>query len=113
MGMMNLPSGKIHLNETVEEAAKREIHEKVSPNLKAINLEHVGTAHMTIKQSNFIISDYISLLLHVSVSSSETIENGKFYSIEKISQLTLVPSVSELVQAFAGKKLFSEKIIST
>lgn len=115
MGVMNLPSGKIHLNETIEEAAQREIQEKVANYLSphTLQLEHIGIAHMTIKQNGYTISDYISLLLHTSVSNETIIENGAFYADSEITNIQLVPSVFELIQAFKSKNLFTESVIQT
>ncbi len=112
MGVMNLPSGKIHLEETIEEAAKREIQEKVSPDAIVTNLKHFGAAHMTIKQNGFVISDYISLLLTCDIQGHNE-NSGMFVKLSEIYSIDLVPSVKELIEAYENKSVFTENIIET
>jgi ADP-ribose pyrophosphatase YjhB (NUDIX family) len=110
MGVMNLPSGKIHLEETIEEAAKREIQEKVSLDTLVTSLKHFGTAHMTIKQDDFVISDYISLMLTCDIKGRSQ-DKGIFVKISEIDSIQLVPSVKELIKAYVNRSVFAENII--
>lgn len=108
---LSLPSGKIHLDETVFEAAQREFKEKVNDNFKIEKLEHIGTAHYTITQDDFVVSDYVALLIKVSVGDYEKSEVSDFYDIKDI-QGKLTPSVSELINAYQTRAVFSEATIS-
>lgn len=110
MGMYNLPSGKIHLDETVEAAARREIKEKAGEQLEVGGLNHFGSSHIIIKQSDFVISDYVALLLEAQIQSIHG-ENTFFANTNVLPDSTM-PSVRELIQAFENKQIFSEHTIT-
>lgn len=108
---LSLPSGKIHLDETIAEAAQREFHEKVNNELSIGNLEHIGTAHFTIRQSDFVISDYIALLIKVPIAEENVHEPMDFYTISELRDEQLTPSVRELIAAYQTGAVFSEATI--
>lgn len=111
MGMLNLPSGKIHLNESVEEAGRREIAEKAGEGLQTGELNHIGVAHIIINQSSYTISDYVALLLEAGVANIPE-KTGKFVSLHNLNSENLMPSVIELLQAYKSKLAFSEHVIN-
>lgn len=108
---MNFPSGKIHLDESVEDAARRELQEKIHHDVVVDSLEHFGVAHMTIRQEDFVISDYIALLMHARVTTSTLPEGAYYYSPDDIFSQSLMPSVAELLDAFLNKRQFTESHI--
>lgn len=112
MDTLNLPSGKIHLDETIQEAAARELSEKVHVSKTFDQPEHFGVAHITIKQEDFVISDYIALLMHSSVMDLATPVGAKFYEIRNIQSAELMPGVKELIDAYSSKSRFSEATIN-
>lgn len=111
MDTLNLPSGKIHLNETVAEAAARELQEKVDPKREFSGLRHFGVAHLTIRRDDFVISDYIALLLEVKVDDLDVSKGAIFCKIDDVYTLPLMPSVKELIDAFVSKSQFYEAAI--
>lgn len=109
---LSLPSGKIHLDETIFEAAQREFREKVNEHTEISNLEHIGTAHYTVRQGEFVISDYIALLVAIRVADIDVSEIASFYAIDELLASTgLTPSVPELLEAYRSKAVFSEATI--
>lgn len=112
MDTYNLPSGKIHLDESIAEAAKRELQEKVDPKREYAELEHFGVAHYTITQEDFVISDYIALLLFTEADGLRLPSGAAFYKLNQIGSLPLYPSVRELIDAYIYKRQFSESTIA-
>ena len=109
---LSLPSGKIHLDETIFEAAQREFREKVNDHFIINNLEHIGTAHFTIRQDEFVISDYIALLITVRVTDIDVSEIASFYDIDTLlTANNLTPGVAELLHAYRTNAVFSEATI--
>lgn len=106
MGMNNLPSGKIHLDESVETAARREITEKAGAGLRLDHLKHIGSAHIIIKQANYTISDYVALLVE-AVIDDDFKNVGIFVDPDKPPE-HIMPGVLELLQIFQSKSVFSE-----
>lgn len=111
MDTYNLPSGKIHLDETISDAARRELKEKVDSTCDSAELHHFGVAHYTIRQDNFVISDYIALLMKAQTNNIQIPEGAAFYKLDIINTLPLHPSVSELVGAYINQNQFSEAVI--
>jgi len=111
MGMLNLPSGKIHLDESVETAARREIHEKSGNALLKEKLDHFGTAHMIINQADYTISDYIALLISGAVNDFSK-KDGMFWDPKTPLPENTMPSVNELLQAYEVRSIFSENVIN-
>lgn len=111
MGMYNLPSGKIHLDETINAAAAREIHEKVDKEISGITLEHIGTAHITISQADFTISDYVALLISAQAEPRALPEGARFVDSLAPECSPLMPSVIELLEAYRAKRPFSEHAV--
>lgn len=112
MGTHNLPSGKIHLDETIAEAAAREFAEKVTRGVTLQSLEHFGVSHITIKQDDFVISDYIALLMHGVITVNDTLgDDSVLCAVSEAEKLNLMPSVVELLDAYQHKRLFSEHVV--
>jgi len=113
MGMYNLPSGKIHLDESVNTSIAREVEEKITSGMSIKSTQHIGISHMTIKQSDYVISDYFALLISVNLGHFDA-PTGAIYVDPKGSKsiIQLMPSVAELLTAFTAKQSFSEKTIN-
>jgi hypothetical protein len=113
MQTYNLPSGKIHLDESVAEAASREFSEKVTQGIALVSLEHFGVAHITIKQDDFVVSDYIALLMMGEITvSGELAEGSLMCELTEAINVDLMPGVPELLAAYQSKSVFSEHIVS-
>ena len=112
MSTHNLPSGKIHLDETIAEAAAREFSEKVTQGVTLQALEHFGVSHITIKQDDYVISDYIALLMRGTISVTGSLGDGsKLCTTKDTEKLNLMPSVSELLRAYQDSSIFSEHTV--
>ncbi len=66
IGMLGFPSGKIHLDEPIMEAAKREVREKL--HIKSPELHHRGMVYLSILENDILISQ---ILAHVFTGVSE------------------------------------------
>ncbi len=65
-GLLGFPYGKIHLGETIQEAAERELKEKTG---LVADLAHAGDAYLTVFQRDEIISQ---MFCHIFVGSNAT-----------------------------------------
>jgi ADP-ribose pyrophosphatase YjhB (NUDIX family) len=109
IGMGGLVIGKMHRDETVFDAAKREFFEKVSEASDEITLDYFGSAHVVVRQQNCVISDYVGLLIRVAVPNGVSLKSeGSFYDIDQINKRFLSPGVNELLDAYVQKAQFVE-----
>ena len=112
MDTLNLPSGKIHLEETIAEAAAREFEEKLPHSIELNSLDHFGVSHITIKQDDFVVSDYIALLMRGTIDITGELPPGSMLVNPVATQgLKLMPSVSELLEAYLSQCVFSENVV--
>lgn len=63
-GMVGFPYGKIHLGETVSQAASRELREKTG---LSASIEHRGDAYVTVWQKDELISQ---MLFHIFIGTN-------------------------------------------
>lgn len=113
MDTLNLPSGKIHLDETVAEAAAREFDEKLPHSIVLNSLDHFGVSHITITQDDFVVSDYIALLMKGAITITGDLPTGSLLANPSTAyQLKLMPSVAELLDAYVSQRVFSENVVS-
>lgn len=109
IGMGGLVIGKMHRDETVFAAAKREFFERVCETAESIEFDYFGTAHVVVRQHGCVISDYIGLLMRVAVPNDILLKSkGAFYDINAIDRCRLSPGVDELLDAYARQTTFVE-----
>ena len=107
------PSGKIHLDETVPEAANRELLEKTG--LSGVALEHRGIIDLEVRQAGFVIS---RVMIHVFsgelVTSSSPIGGSRgecrWGSFEDMPDELLMPASKKIDTLLSSQKFFFETI---
>ncbi len=89
IGMYNLPSGKIHEGESLLQAGKRELAEKVGIT-NGVELKSSGTVHLIITDDTETVSESYGFLLRAKVPTLT-----KFVSITTPG-ITVMPGVNEI-----------------
>ncbi len=98
LNMIGFPYGKIHLGETVLQAAKREMEEKTGIEAK---LFHIGDVYLTIFQSNKLLTQ---MLCHIILAKNPLGEVKKqsqigecfWADIKTLSKNKLMPGFKEI-----------------
>lgn len=106
IGMYNLPSGKIHEGETLEQAGRRELAEKVGVT-DPITLTPSGTVHLTIKDDAQVISESYGFVMTGTLDTTN-IKNGKFVNDINCLESELLPGLQQIINR---KELFTELVI--
>lgn len=111
---IGFPYGKIHLGETIEKSAQRELKEKTG---FSASLRHAGDAYLFIYEGEFLVSQ---MLAHVfaaknpkGILTKET-EIGRCFweDISKIPEMERIPGVTEILSYIKqGGYFFREAII--
>jgi ADP-ribose pyrophosphatase YjhB (NUDIX family) len=101
IGMVGFPYGKVHLGETVLEAAERELKEKTGV---AAELSHRGDGYVTIHKAAEPISQiFFHLILGTSPagpSRHKTRDGESFWAKPyQVEPQDLIPSVPDLIKA--------------
>mgnify|MGYP002625117567 CR=1 FL=1 len=105
-GFKGFPYGKIHLGETVKNAAKRELKEKTG---LSATINHVGEAYVLTYQSDELISH---MLFHIFVAEAysgqlvDRSEYGKFFwgKVSIINKENYFPGFAEVYSAISSKE---------
>jgi 8-oxo-dGTP pyrophosphatase MutT (NUDIX family) len=99
LGMVGFPYGKIHLGETVLQAAERELKEKTG--LSAFLL-HRGDGYVTISSNGKPVSQVMFHLFQGKGVTGELKDSGSgeafWADLAEIDQSELIPSVSDLIR---------------
>lgn len=95
-----LPSGKIHENETLLEAGRREVIEKVGISDK-IELLQLGAVHLVIANGAEIISELYGFILRGILPASCEVA-GKFWSSSEEHTTALMPGTYQLMKVVEG-----------
>lgn len=91
-----MPAGKIHIGESTEEAARRELEEKTGIKSKEpFTLKF--SIYVRIVQNNVTISDYFALVY--STHTTEQPRDGVWVDTENdLDNIELAPSISQIIQ---------------
>lgn len=102
LGIYGLPQGRIHYEESVSDAASRELEEKTG--LKDIPLKHRGMLYVTTKKGG---EDISKILIHVFEGnidgepklSDPTLKGGSMWGSEKeLKANECMPGFSEIIE---------------
>jgi glucan-binding YG repeat protein len=109
IGMRTLLMGKMHLNETVLDQAQREYIEKTDPITPTATLvfSQFATVHMVITDGDYVITDYIGILVRVRVPDDTTAPNTAFIDPSSTIE-ALAPGVRELLDMYCNGDTFGE-----
>ncbi|MBU1092310.1 NUDIX hydrolase [Patescibacteria group bacterium] len=98
-GLVSFPYGKLHLGETIQEAATRELQEKTN---MAGKLQHTGDAYWLVYENDELI---IHVLCHLFRVNNPKLTKGLiippdcfWLALDKIDKTSLVPGIFELVK---------------
>jgi len=111
LGMAGFPYGKIHLGETIAEAAARELSEKAGLTCR---LEHRGDGYVTITEGGHRSSEIMFHLFYGAYPEGELKTNkpaGKvFWAPESAIDDTYMPSVKDLLRLLRAndQRFFTE-----
>ena len=94
IGLLNLPSGKIHEGESLIESAQRELCEKVG--IDGIDLTHAATAHIRLESGGILISDAYSFVMTGKIEAQFNIAG--FYNPDNLPE-ELMPGIRPLIKA--------------
>lgn len=113
IGTQTLLMGKMHLNETVIEQARREFIEKTHPfdGVDDLQFNQFATAHIVITQADCVITDYIALLVRVLVPDDVTAPNAVFMD-PVIAIDSLTPGIRELLDMYCNGDTFAEFLVA-
>ncbi len=92
IGLYSLPSGKIHEDERLLEAGRRELQEKTDIQ-EAVHLIPSGTLHCIIKDDRDILSEFYGFLLRGTITASQSTK-GVFCSLTSDQKVPLMPGVA-------------------
>ena len=106
LGLEGFPYGKIHLGETIEQAAKRELKEKTG---LSATLAHIGEAYVITYKNKELISH---MLFHVFLAQNYSGElvsrsaSGQFFweEIRAVSVKRFFPGFAEVFRAVSSNK---------
>lgn len=109
IGRWTLPSGKVHLGESLAESAERELCEKAG--LEHTVVRHVGDSYIHAYQGEVLVS---SVLAHVFTARVRAIPAGsslRFVPPAEVARYPLLPGVGALIETtcrHSGGRFFLE-----
>ena len=110
LGMFGFPYGKVHLGESIAEAAARELREKTG---LTAELTHRGDGYVTIYQADEAVSQsffhlFVATGIHGRLINSP--DGDVFWDIPKLDDPTLMPSVLDLIDLLetSSERFFTE-----
>lgn len=113
IGMLSLPSGKMHLDETMLAAANRELNEKIG--IKGIKLSHRGLLNITIKSGGEFISQVIANVFEGHCSTANTPVSDKkadrFWADPAKCKEEFIPGFKETKKLLKGEQFFVKDFI--
>jgi ADP-ribose pyrophosphatase YjhB (NUDIX family) len=113
--MIGFPYGKIHLGETVQQAAQRELKEKTG--LEA-ELEHRGDGYATVLEGGEPVSQIMFHMFYGRLPQGELVTRSAigepFWArLDELDDRVQMPNalaLLKLVQAYDGKRFFAELV---
>lgn len=114
IGLLNLPSGKLHLDEAVADAVKREYREKVDADDTGVSVAYKSTIHSIISDGEIVISEFIGLIYSCKVVK-DVIKKDDFvwFGVANAYPVNIMPGVAEIINAYTDDQLFTETKIDT
>jgi ADP-ribose pyrophosphatase YjhB (NUDIX family) len=101
LGKIGFPTGKIHLGESLGEAAKRELAEKTAV---TASLKHVGDGYLTIFESKELISQVLFHCFVGTAKSNNFMKHANLHWGKLITETELIPGAKEIYAAASKAK---------
>jgi hypothetical protein len=111
IGMKSLFMGKMHINETAVDAAKREFCEKVRNDADGLDFEYIGTTHMVIRQKDCVVSDYIGIITKVIVENNFSYMTEAVFCDPAGHINGLSPGIRQILDMYSSRLGFIESTI--
>ena len=110
IGMVGYPSGKVHMEDRIADAAQREVREKIGFACP-VTLQHCGDVYVAISKNGFLIS---RVLGHVFVGrTNQPIENTQTNNVVRfwadyttIEAHEMLPGMPEIKHSIASGSFF-------
>ncbi len=112
-GKILFPTGKIHMGESVSDAAQRELHEKLG--LRDAQLEHMGMVYVAISMGEQLVSHVLCHVFH-GESDADVPENDRniaqrFWADHTtIKEDEYLPGFFEIKDLIARRDLFFSEL---
>lgn len=111
--MIGFPYGKIHIGESVKQAAERELKEKTG---LAADLEHRGDGYATTTQNGEPVSEILFHMFYGCNPKGELLQRskigepfwGQLKDIKDSEVMPNAPHLLQLVQSYKGSRFFAE-----
>jgi len=75
IGMLAFPTGKLHMNERVEEATQRELKEKLD--FEDIKLEHRGMVYVSVSDDGEFITQVLAHIFHGKTNQEIAVDDSR------------------------------------
>lgn len=113
IGMAGFPYGKIHIGESIKQAAERELREKTG---LVADLEHRGDGYATTTQSGESVSEILFHMFYGCNPRGELLQRsqigepfwGRLEDLKVGEVMPNAPSLLKLVQGYDGSRFFAE-----
>lgn len=108
------PSGKLHLGETLQAAAERELDEKTG--LTGIKLTHRGLVYVEVKSEGYVISQVMAHFFDGTATSqheTSSTERGSSHwaNLNDYDANLLMPGMLQLEQMLTNKQFFYDELV--
>lgn len=112
IGGWTLPSGKLHLEESLGEAAGRELCEKTG--LEGVTLRHAGDMYIHAYIGDVLVSSVLAHVFHGRLEGELAEGRLHFASPDEAAALPLLPGVGQAIEKtlLMGEERFFSEVIS-
>lgn len=104
--MLSLPSGKLHEQEPIAQAAVRELQEKTG--LQNVPLTHKGIMRIQINQADYCLTEVMAHIFAGQITANVTAMKGEWHAADTLSS-DVMPGTRHVIKAAKQLKFFYEE----